>query len=335
MAPVGFFGVLDETRRIIHAHSRHFLGLSVLFLLPISFLSVASPTFKSSFIDENPNDNQPHQRVEELLRRGAEGFSPGNGGILIKSVVFYLVYTALLMVLNICATSTIVCSINNGFFGRPVKFLDAIASIPSSSWRLFLTILSMNAIIMGSFLLIGVALALVLQAFSALGFQFSSPPITAPFIIAFSVMAVLGGLYVQVNWAVAFVIAVVEGSWGIEPLRRSAYLMKGMRTVPLFLTLFFSLGGLVLWWVSVDWLDLQSNFSKDPWNFPHKIAMSVLVLASMTVLLLYGFGSIAVLYLYSKALHNELASAIVKEFSQEYMSLPFDEHKVPHVVTVV
>ncbi|MBA0648529.1 hypothetical protein Goklo_016229 [Gossypium klotzschianum] len=42
-----------------------------------------------------------------------------------------------------------------------------------------------------------------------------------------------------------------------------------------------------------------------------------------------------IFYMYSKAIHGELAGEIAEEFAREYVSLPFDDGKVPHVVSVV
>lgn len=65
------------------------------------------------------------------------------------------------------------------------------------------------------------------------------------------------------------------------------------------------------------------------------VARTVLGLAVLTLLFLYWMVSTAVMYLYCKAVHGELAEEIVEEFAWEYVFLPFDEAKVPHVVSVV
>ncbi|CAL5382861.1 unnamed protein product [Camellia sinensis] len=51
----------------------------------------------------------------------------------------------------------------------------------------------------------------------------------------------------QVNWALACVIVVMESKWGFELLWRSMYLMKGMRLVSLYLMLFFGAVIRVVW----------------------------------------------------------------------------------------
>lgn len=64
MEPVGFFGIFEESRRIISAHSRHFLGLSVLFLLPIAFLNCAASTFRK-WVD---TDGGPEELLSSTAR---------------------------------------------------------------------------------------------------------------------------------------------------------------------------------------------------------------------------------------------------------------------------
>lgn len=59
----------------------------------------------------------------------------------------------------------------------------------------------------------------------------------------------------------------------------------------------------------------------------------MLGLAVVTLLFLYWMVSAAVMYLYCRAVHGELAEEIAEEFACEYVFLPFD--KVPRVVSVV
>jgi len=40
------------------------------------------------------------------------------------------------------------------------------------------------------------------------------------------------------------------------------------------------------------------------------------------------------MYMYCKAVHGELVGEIAEEFAREYVSLPFDDGKVPHLVSV-
>ncbi|MCD7456813.1 hypothetical protein HAX54_033296 [Datura stramonium] len=48
---LNLWGVLSESKRIINAHSRHFLALSVLFLLPLSFSLIIYPIFQATIFE--------------------------------------------------------------------------------------------------------------------------------------------------------------------------------------------------------------------------------------------------------------------------------------------
>ncbi|KAJ0096186.1 hypothetical protein Patl1_16769 [Pistacia atlantica] len=52
------------------------------------------------------------------------------------------------------------------------------------------------------------------------------------------------------------------------------------------------------------------------------------------LLFLYNIAANTVLYMYCKAIHGELAMEVAKEFSKEYVSLPFDNGKVSHLVSI-
>lgn len=143
-------------------------------------------------------------------------------------------------------------------------------------------------------------------------------------------------LHFQVIWGLAPVIAVTESKWGFEPLWRSSYLVNGMRSVSLSLFLVF--GVLIGVWV---WMATNSIFDfaiVEDWrslDFVLQTIISAGFLSFLTLLLLHYTAANTVLYMYCKALHGELAIEIAEEFAREYISLPFDDEKIPHIVTVI
>ncbi|GLJ47285.1 hypothetical protein SUGI_0998510 [Cryptomeria japonica] len=168
MEPVGFFGIFEESRRIITAHSRHFLGLSVLFLLPIAFLTCAASTFRNWI-----NVNEGH---EELLRStvltysnhgddddNKDFFLAYTRGLMETKVVLLLsLYGLLMFGLALCSNAAVTHSTCNGFYGRGVKLPGAIKSIPGSAWRLLLTSACGMAVLVGISFTFGLLLSLVL-----------------------------------------------------------------------------------------------------------------------------------------------------------------------------
>lgn len=330
MESVGFFGIFEESRRIISAHSRHFLGLSALFLLPIAFLNCAASTFRKWVdIDAGP---------EELLRSTARPygqyhrqeflpFSTGFSGANKAEVIFLTLHTAVIFALALCSNAAVTHSICNGFFGRAVKLPSAIKSIPGSVWRLMFTTVCAVGALVGVWIGFIFIWALGVWGLSAFNIHVASMlPVRE---IAF-VFIGLVAMYLQVHWVLASVIPVAEGSWGLEPLRRSSYLVKGMRRMSFSLNLFFAIAGLVL----ALWANYLQSSASDSLDLLSKIVQSITVLAAMTVLFLYNIATNTVFYMYCKAHHDELLGAIMEEFAQDYIILPFQDQKILRVVTV-
>ncbi|KAL4304539.1 hypothetical protein GQ457_10G028930 [Hibiscus cannabinus] len=133
---------------------------------------------------------------------------------------------------------------------------------------------------------------------------------------------------VHVNWIFAYVIVVVESSWGLEPLKRSQVLVKGNKGVALKILLFFGFLSSIYVWNSM----LQSGGSAgDEWKSWSFFFNIIGTTAFYMVTMLYNLAAYTVFYIYSKALHGELA----EEFAGDYVSLPFDDGKVPHTLSSV
>ncbi|KAJ0038054.1 hypothetical protein Pint_23569 [Pistacia integerrima] len=191
--------ILSESKRIIKAHSRHFLALSVLFLLPLSFSIVVFPTLQQLLLHLTTNDSRT------LLSHAFYRSITPTPKFDKQSLLLTLFFSVFTFVLSLCAAGSITYSIFHGFYGRPVKFiLDLVSRF--------------------------------------------------------------GGI--SNGWSWAFVLQIV-------------------------------------------------------------IASTLLML-----LFLYNIAANTVLYMYCKAIHGELAMEIAEEFSKEYVSLPFDNGKVPHLVSV-
>lgn len=138
----------------------------------------------------------------------------------------------------------------------------------------------------------------------------------------------------QVHCTLCYVVVVVESKWGFEPLRRSGILIRGMRLVSLWWLLFVCITVVFpLWLNSFPLVKFEGGF--DLWKSAGFVVQTVLSSSFVTLFMLISISANTVLYMYCKALHGELASEIAEEFAREYVSLPFDNDKVPHIVTVV
>lgn len=151
------------------------------------------------------------------------------------------------------------------------------------------------------------------------------------------VLALVVGLLVhlQVEWYLSNVVVIVESKWGFEALRRSSYLLKGMKGVALAMILLFAVLLGFLGMLCSTLVPNAGGLNDGGWVSWAFIFQTVVYTGFMTILMLYSVAATAVLFMYCKAMQGELAFEIAEEFSQEYIRLPFDDGKVPHVVYVV
>ncbi|VVB03964.1 unnamed protein product [Arabis nemorensis] len=131
-SPVNLWVVLSESKRIINAHARHFLALSVLFLLPISFSVTVYPSVIRFITD---------QSTVSFLRSGDDDQQPPVPDF--KMVALLLIaYVIIVTVLNLLAIGSIAYSVFQGLCGRPVKLISAVKSSLSSFFSLLATLIT-------------------------------------------------------------------------------------------------------------------------------------------------------------------------------------------------
>ncbi|MBA0782958.1 hypothetical protein Gotri_000760 [Gossypium trilobum] len=304
---IDLWTIRSEYCRIIKAHSRHFLALSLLFLLPCSFFLSIYPfiaiEFYLSFLQQDPSI------------------------IPTKTFILNLLYTLPISIFSLLATGSITYSIFHGFNGRPIKLLSAIKAAFTSFFPLFSTCLMTQLIVSGISLILGLAFSAVV----ILGFQVRYP---SPYFIFLCLVYVIILLFVvvhlQVNWIFAYVVVVVESSWGFEPLKRSQNLVKGMKGVALKIILFFGFFISINTWRSVM---TYGDSAADKWT-SWLFVLNIFVTSTFSmVFMFYNLAANTVFYIYAKALHGELAED--EEFAAKYVSLAVDDGKAPHVVSIV
>ncbi|CAO2829533.1 unnamed protein product [Amaranthus hypochondriacus] len=331
---IDFWAVITESKRIINAHSRHFLALSVLFLLPLSFSLAVFPTLLRTFTSPAPN------HIVSLLRFSNSEKPPIilHPSLLLphhKTLIFSLFFFSFILFFFLLAVSSITSSVFHGFYGRPVKLFSAVSSVFRSFFPLLITFITAQIVIFVIFSLFGVFSYVGFKGIQLIvgDFTYNSPH----FYGISSFGAVLLGLtlvYVGVNWILVNVIVVVESKWGFESLNRSKDLIRGMKWVALSLIVFFGFFLTVLLWISII-SGSDPAVTMDGLNTWLFVVQIVATSAVFTLLLLHGIAASTVLYMYCRALHGELAGEIAHEFASEYLSLPFDDKKVPHVVCYV
>jgi len=123
------------------------------------------------------------------------------------------------------------------------------------------------------------------------------------------------------------VIVVVESCWGMEPLRRSGRLIKGMKGVALSSVFIYGFFPVILTWnyffakrgaYTESWVAAVLNWVV---TLTGSYALSMLMLSKITVTTL--------LYIYCKA-NNHVE--ITEDFGKDYFSLPSHDGNFSQVV---
>ncbi|KAL6905920.1 hypothetical protein ACP4OV_003521 [Aristida adscensionis] len=300
-------GTAAATRRLVHAHSRHFLALSSLLLLPLALLLVSLP---SPFLP--PNSSSPSSRAApsvSLIRSPAQGQGSGAAPRAPPPPLPLLALALAAALLYLAAFAAAAASAHAGFFGRPVRLLASLRSVPASLLRLLLTALPASPLL----------LLPLLPLPASLG----------------AWLALLGAVLHSPFWSLAAAAAVVESAAGLAPLRRSCALLAGARLAALSAFLVFAAGAAITLWgfggVAAETYDVTAGWA----GMAPVVVKAVAGTALLALIMLYGMVANVVLYMHCRALHGELTGEIYNEFANVYVFLPFDDGKDRHVVSVV
>ncbi|KAL4574263.1 hypothetical protein LXL04_021091 [Taraxacum kok-saghyz] len=298
-------GVLSTSSRILKGNYYHFLALS-LFFFPLSISLISTPTLCLT----------GHFFPVDLFNN----FPPNHQ----KAVISYLLYILIVYVSTLCAVATITYSTYHGFVGTQVNFFTALKSLAFSFFPVITTAIVAHVLLflisLTFLLFVGVILSLVKTL--GLAIDYNS-------IYFISFLAVVGAMliviiiYFQLNWSLAFVVVVAESKWGLAPLIRSSYLVKGMRSVSLLLFVCFGIFGGMFVWLFSDTLYRPAVSGQRFTGF--------MMLGTFFLMLLFLRSTVAgtVLYMYCKAMHGELELEIAEGFNHDYINLPSDVEKVP------
>ncbi|CAL4892678.1 unnamed protein product [Urochloa decumbens] len=286
-------GAASSTRRLVAAHSRHFLALSSLLLLPLALLLLALPC---PFLPASASSSPAAPSVS--LRVTPDPLPVPPPLLALAAALLYL-----------AAFAAAAASAHTGFFGRPVRLLASLRSVPASLLRLIATAVPASPLALLPLL-----------------------PLPAPLRAA---LLILGTVLLSPFWSLAGAATVVESTAGFGPLRRSCRLLWGARLAALSAFLVFSAGiGVTLWGfggVAAETYDAAAGWSA----MAPVVVKAVVGTALLAVMMLYGIVANVVLYMHCRALHGELTGEIYNEFANMYVFLPFDDGKDRHVVSVV
>ncbi|XP_060212312.1 uncharacterized protein LOC132639952 [Lycium barbarum] len=296
--------ILQSTGRIKGVNSGHFRVLSILFVLPIFFTLVVYPYFHLAVF-------HPDYDFTTFTQPQLSHFFVSNFEIFLL-----LMFTFFVFLFFLCDVATITYSTVHASYGRHINLVSSIKSIRNSFFPLLSTFIVSQTIFISITLLFALVLVLLSQTLQTLGLVELKYDLNHFLFLVFALIVLVPVLiWLQVNWSLAYVVAVVESKWGFETLRRSAHLVKGMRSVALSVMLFYlvmveTVGGSSMYLVTMGTAKGEQMLQM--------LESSVMGYVMMNQ---YLMGN-AVLYMYCKDLNDEtLPFEIGDEFGNEYVSL--------------
>ncbi|CAJ1939778.1 unnamed protein product [Sphenostylis stenocarpa] len=301
---------ISEAKHIIKAHIRHFLVLSLTFLFPLSLSLLLSPTLSDLF--------------NNLFSNNSHTFLPPH-----TTNPTSLLYYLFLMLFSNGGVISITYSVYHFFHDQPVNLVSSFKSIYSFSLPLLATTIVSQLILFVIYLFYGLLLLLLISRAQFL--HLTLLPHLSPYIIGFFIALplILVQMYLHVNWTLVYAIVVVESCWGLEPLRRSARLIKGMKGVALS-SIFYYGNFAVIFVLGCFFATRGYNSFSESWIATvFNWVMIVTYAYFIAMLMLSQIVVTTVLYIYCKA-NNDVE--IAEEFGKYYISLPFDDGKVSQVV---
>ncbi|KAL4574261.1 hypothetical protein LXL04_021089 [Taraxacum kok-saghyz] len=306
---VNLFDVLSESRRILKANYTHFVALS-LFFLPLAFSLVTTPALH--------HHHSGNFFTGDIFRKLLTNHP--------KVVIFHLLYILIIYLLAVCAIGTISYSTYHVFIGKPVNYFDSLKSLTFSFFPLISTAIVAQVVLFAISIVLVMFTVKIHVLAETLGFAIDYNSIYFMWFSIFvgaTCIAVI--IYVHMNWCLASMVVVAESISGGKALRRSWYLVKGMRSISLSLSLYFLIGNGLLALISSKTVKFRALNSDT-----HGVVLFT-ILGSFFLMMCFLASTAAntVLYMYCKAFHGELGLKIAVGF--DYVNLPSDDKKVPHV----
>ncbi|KAL8533737.1 hypothetical protein ACS0TY_009944 [Phlomoides rotata] len=306
--------LLCEISRIITTHPLHFLSLSALFLFPISFLTTFYPPI-NFYPTSLPIPSIYNQFLPTPDSEKAE-LPPAPK----PHIQILLLYILLLVLFNTCAISSITRTTINALQDHPVQFVGSLKSVPIS----FFPILGTNLVstIINELIVFASSFCTILPyiVLTLLGFNMNYPSIYST-VFLFLTVALTAAVefYIVLQWCLMYPIVVMESMWGFAPLRRSSYLVNGMRRIVFLMMMLLRIPSLI---VSIWYTNLMANVNqgRTGWVLVHML----LYAGFITMLSLYNIVADTVLFAYCKELHGETVPRIEEKSGGEYVKVPLD-----------
>ncbi|KAL0449835.1 UNVERIFIED_CONTAM: hypothetical protein Slati_1539900 [Sesamum latifolium] len=217
---LGFFGVLKESYNIVSSWTKIFSQITLSMILPLSLIYLAHIQISELLftnimhdewvLDRTPVGSRSYNKVSDVLSSEWTAF-----------FLFKIAYFLFFIVLALLSTSAVVYTIACIYTAKEVTLAKVMSVVPKVWKRLMVTFI-WNFIIVFAYNIVSLlVLILGLILFGGI------PALVIAFVVVFTVLYLVGFLYVTMIWHLATVVSVLEDSYGLNAMTKSQDLIKG------------------------------------------------------------------------------------------------------------
>ena len=289
---LGFFGVFNESVKIIFSWRRIFSQITLALILPLTFIFLAHIQISQLLFFKILND----EVALDYKKEGTPSYNKLSNMISSEWITFWLfkvVYFTFLLVFSLLSTSAIVYTIACIYTAKEITFKKVISVVPKVWKRLMVTFLCSFVIVFVYNIFSGALLYFWAR-------NFGQYKIGIAIFFALFVIYLLGFVYISLLWHLASVVSVLEDVYGLKAMIKSKALIKGKMglAAALFFTLTVLVIGVELLFEHLVVLNITSHIAI-------RIGIGILCFLLLFKVFLLGLVSQTVMYFVCKSYHHE------------------------------
>jgi hypothetical protein len=315
MQSLGVVGICKEAFGIVKLHVRLFLSLALTVVLPLGAIIFCHGLISDPLLHKI--DRNEHELETETAGSSAAAHTQSRlDAEFFRLGIITLLYVVFALAFSLLSTASIVYTVASIYTSKGLSYVKVISVVPKVWKRLFMTFLWAHILIFLYYVAFVFILFLLLFLQMATGL-----PVTlffVPLLLVFYCLLV----YINLVWHLASVVTVLEDSYGISAMTKSADLIKGKRRVGCVIILLYLAATILV-------LMLFNIFVRAPDTVASvvgRVFLGLTLLLLWTVVTLLGIVVQTIVYFVCKSVHREsidrhVLSEHLDGYLGEYMPL--------------
>jgi len=294
MRSLGVVGICKEVFNLLRSHLRLFVSLAFTLVLPLG-LVIFCHTLVSDPLMNKIGRNEDEKATEIPGSPAAVRTQNRLDAEFFALAIITILYFVFVLAFSLLSTAAIVYSVACIYTAKGLTYVKVISVVPRVWKRLLFTFLWANVLIFLYY--VALFFIFVILLFLSAILNVNLLILFIPVVILFYCLLI----YFNLVWHLASVISVLEESYGIGALKKSAELIKGKRRVAC--VVFVVYGMCTIFVVSLFNIFVNSNDHVN--NYFGRFFFGLFLLLLWTCVHLIGILIQTVVYFVCKSYHNE------------------------------